>query len=81
MRLLAIRAAFELPHDHKAFAFFTSAFEIIGKVEKTLQEPGLFIEPVIRQYRPFGMRTLRRRGRKRCGANQHSSTCNHVRNP
>ena len=51
MRLLAIGAAFQLPHDRKALAFLVRAFQIVGEFEEAFQEPWLLVEPVVGQHR------------------------------
>ena len=77
MRFLAIGAAFELPHDHKALALLARAFEIVGKVEKALQEPGLLIEPVVGQDRLLGARALRRQAPQKMRSHQQISPSDH----
>src|SRR6185437_3983050 len=43
---LAIGTTFQAPHDGEAFTLPGSFLEVISQVEKTLQKPGLRIEPL-----------------------------------
>src|SRR4029077_15026613 len=56
MRFLAIRTASEFPHDHKALALLAGSFEIVTKIKKAFQKPGLLVEAVVREDRLFRAR-------------------------
>src|SRR5665647_58015 len=56
MRFLAIRAALKFPHDREALAGFGRGFEVIAKVQKTLDKPRLLVEAVVAEHRLFGAR-------------------------
>jgi hypothetical protein len=69
MRLLAKRAALELPHDRKALAPLRGVFQVVGEFKKTVQEPRLPVETVVGQ-NGFRRRTA---GRKRDRTAQHAT--------
>src|SRR5665213_415100 len=56
MGFLAIRAALKFPHDREALAGFGRGFEVVAKVQKTLDKPRLLVEPVVAKHRLFGAR-------------------------
>src|SRR5664280_2871633 len=79
MRLLAIGAAFQLPHDREALALLVRGFEIVGEFEEAFQEPWLLVEPVVGQHR-FGacdLHPLRAKRRQGSRADQQVSPCRH----
>jgi hypothetical protein len=51
MRLLAIGATLELPHDDKTLALFVRAFQIVAEFKEALQKPRLLVEPIVGQNR------------------------------
>ena len=53
------------------------AFEIIGKVKKAFQKPGLLVEPIVRQNRLLCARARSDKRSKRCSTNQQISPSNH----
>src|SRR6185369_15055354 len=77
VRLLAIGTASQLPHDHKALTLFARALEIITEIEKALQEPRLFVEPIIGQNRLLGPRACGRQRNERRGTQQQTTSSNH----
>src|ERR1019366_8483969 len=79
MRLLAIGAAFELPHDDEALALFVRGFEIVGEFEEAFQEPGLLVQPVVGQHRLAArdLHPLRAKHRQGSRADQQVSPCRH----
>src|ERR1039458_3911919 len=74
MRLLAIGAAFQLPHDREALALPVRGFEIVGEFEEAFQEPGLHVEPVVGQHRLGARGSKHRQG---CRTDQQVSPRRH----
>ena len=74
MRLLAIGAALELPHDDETLALPVRGFQIVGEFEEAFQEPRLLVEPVVSQHRLAARTPKQRQG---CRADQQVSPCRH----
>src|SRR5262249_52947152 len=49
MRLLAIGAAAQLPHDGEALALLGAGREIVGQLEEAFEKPGLALDAVVGQ--------------------------------
>src|SRR6185437_7513816 len=51
MRLLAIRATLQLPHDGETLALLVGRLQVVGKIEKAFKKPRLPVETVGGQHR------------------------------